>query len=391
MLSLLIMWRRWVEERSSRKEETISLFVTACFQIPRFICLYYLLDPIHRLHLFRPFLPSLFGEGSSDTLNSGELGEDDCSSTPSTPISLPPSAPGSDGYSSGPPVLSRAGFARRVEGAPTSPVACGTPHSAECKSQGPEGDESAPRGPIGDPAAAEGSFAQQAAAAEAAWISKRQQRGHRLGSCRGNPSSVELSNSDSTQQEIESLTSTQASSLLSLSLSSNALEVSTDSHATEAGGSSRIPSAAPSNPSPRSTQPFPASPLLEADTAGDLPVGRSRVFPCHSDSDWYNSVPAPFTDAGRVWGLRSCRLVLSKVPRSLRSMVRAWLKLQQWLQKAGLENAVEPWLRVVARLSDTQAFEPLMQSMLATKVRKRPLCLCLLFQYTSCLIFVVCH
>ncbi|KAL8427116.1 hypothetical protein Efla_001397 [Eimeria flavescens] len=366
------------EGPESLEHRVVNCDVGAFLAIPRFVCLYYLLDPIHRLHLFRPFLPSLFGEESGEPVNLNDMGEEECSSGPSTPMApAPPLAAqqANEPPSCSPdcaPVLSRGtGFARRGnDGSPD-----GTPRAGGCDAvSGPQGKPSeaeSQHSPIGPrraaaPAAAaaeqkETSLAQQAAAAQAAWGTKRQ-LGSRWGEGPRLSPSAALASLHDAQGEVESLSSTQASSLLSLSLS-------TSLQGMDSGGEAvRDPT------SDAAADSSAASPDAAQDAQGLVPqesegrANRLRVFPCHSDSDWYSAVPKPFCEAGKLWGPRCCRLVLSKVPRALRSMVWSWQKFQQWLQKAGLEGGPEPWLCVVARLSDTGAFEALMQLLVFHKV-----------------------
>ncbi|KAL8272632.1 hypothetical protein Esti_003420 [Eimeria stiedai] len=354
------------ENAESLEHRVVNCDVGAFLAIPRFVCLYYLLDPIHRLHLFRPFLPSLFGEGTGEPLNLNEWGEDDCSSGPSTPVALPPSSghEQADGCASEEPsVLSRgAGFAWRAQAGEravsTLAGAC-TPTSTCATDQKPQHAE-AEATATGEHLPKE-TFAQQAAAAEAFWASKRQQGRPRTEAT--HISSSMCTSSEDQQGEFEPLSSTQASSLLSLALSASLQEINPASLVPGEGRPSDS-AADPSCSSPCSTHESHAFNPHERDRR----LGGPRVFPCHSDSDWYTSVPTPFGEAGKVWGPRCCRLVLGKVPRTLRSMVRSWQKLQQWLQKAGLQGRPEPWLCVVALLSDTGAFEALMQSLVLTKV-----------------------
>ncbi|KAL8455534.1 hypothetical protein Emag_000663 [Eimeria magna] len=347
-------------------KETLDVGCAALSQIPRFVCLYYLLDPIHRLHLFRPFLPSLFGEGIEESLNLNDLGEDDCSSGPSTPVAPPPSSAHEQAdvwAGEEPSVLSRgARFAWRAQAgaAAVSPFADACARASTCAADRKILPEEAEATAATEHLRKE-TFAQQAAAAEAVWASKRQQ-GRPRAQATHSPRSSTCTSSGDQQREFESLSSTQASSLLSLSLSASLQDI--DQTSLVPGEGRRSESAAdPTCPSPTSTHESHAFNPRES----DYRLGGPRVFPCHSDSDWYSSVPTPFGEAGKVWGPRCCRLVLGKVPRTLRSMVRAWQKFQQWLQKAGLEGRPEPWLCVVARLSDTGAFEALMQSLVLTK------------------------
>lgn len=216
------------------------------------------------------------------------------------------------------------------------------------------------------------SFAQQAEAAEAAWLNKRHQRGHRRpGAGHSNQPTATFTNSTSAQGGLESLTSTQASSLLSLSLSASLQEIDSASLLAEGNHPSGIPPVSPSAPSPRNTQHSHDRSTHSAANGEEGEPGRARIFPCHSDSDWYSSILPPLCGAGTMGVYRCGPLMLSKVPRSLRSMVRSWQKVQQWVQTAGLEGTAEPWLCIVARLSDTGAFESLMQSLLPTKVSYR--------------------
>lgn len=263
-------------------------------------------------------------------------------------------------------MLSRTGFARRAEEHPGSTPICSSPHAAESTTQDQEQRARASLPGSRQNEVDRPSFAQQAAAAEAAWMAKRQQRGPRRTTGQSDRPSTIFMNTDSTQRDIESPTSTQASSLLSLSLSASLQEIDSEGFGGERGVRDRAAFVASSASSLSSSGPSQTTPVHNS--GEDCQRGRARVFPCNSDSDWYNSVPAPFCGTDKVGGPRCSQLVLSKVPRSLRAMVRSWQRLQRWLQKTGLEGRAEPWLCIVARLADTGAFEALMQSLLPTKV-----------------------
>ncbi|KAL8438390.1 hypothetical protein ACSSS7_000239 [Eimeria intestinalis] len=354
------------ESAESLEYRVVNCDVGAFLAIPRFVCLYYLLDPIHRLHLFKPFLPSLFGEGTGEPLNSNDLGEDDCSSGPSTPVAPPPSSPHEQAVGcvgEEPSVFSRgAGFASRArEGARAvgPPAGACVPTSTRTSNRKLQPEEA--EGAAAAEALQKESFAQQAAAAGAVWASKSQQGRPRTEATHISRSSTCTGNGDQ-QEEFESLPSTQASSLGSVCLFNTLQEVGPTS-LVPGGGRPHDSTGDPTCRSPRSNQESHGFISRE----GDSRLGGPNGFSCHSYFDWYSSVPTPLGEAGKVWGPRCCRLVLGKVPRTLRSMVRCWQKFQQWLLKAGLEGRPEPWLCVVARLSGTGAFEALMQSLVLTK------------------------
>ncbi|OEH73953.1 phospho-2-dehydro-3-deoxyheptonate protein [Cyclospora cayetanensis] len=348
------------------EHRVVNCDVGAFLAIPRFVCLYYLLDPIHRVHLFRPFLPSLFREDCADGVNVGDVGDNDCSSTPTTPASLPRAVQEGDRCTAAASVLSGAQFVCRLETRVRSPVALASPQVV-----GSKVGDGASDGPVSSPATEQtqpegAAFPQHAEASEETWANKRQQNAQDRGEVQRATFPSAPTTSSTTQGELAPLSGTHSNSLLPLFLSGGLLDTGS---ATSAEGNLQTNSlGVPSAPASRSG---PSSQRLSCPSLAGTErcvSRRLRVFPCHSDSDWCSTVPPPFCGVEAMGSYRCCRLVRSKVPRSLRPMVRAWQKIQQWVQTAGMEGRAEPWLCVVARLSDSGAFEPLMHSQMNSKV-----------------------
>lgn len=334
-------------------------------QLPRFVCLYYLLDPIHRLHVFRPFLPGVFGEGVEG--DAPLEWPDDSPTHSSGSVSTPPSP--HNKYIAKP--------SKRLEGSTTGSRSCGTSPRFVRPSSVDSLQTDAWRAPMGNrlcSASDEECVAPVCSSAPPQLLLPPVQRWPLEGSEETGVAAVDrkmpvdgLSEAGGLQEdlpisrgdyldasrELQMLSTGEGSSFLSLSLSASLQDIDTEGtrpHLHFGGGPAEAISDA-------------SRPVLSE---------RPRVFPCNSDSDWVlsgtqsSSAPRPSCAAAREGC--SSRLLLSKVPPALRKMVRAWLKAQQWLRSVGLEGAAEPWLCVVARLSDTGDFGALMKALGGTRV-----------------------
>nr|CEL64595.1 TPA: Phospho-2-dehydro-3-deoxyheptonate aldolase,related [Neospora caninum Liverpool] len=70
------------DKRETLEEKLIACDVEAFLALPRFVCLYYLLDPIHRSQILQQFLPHYFVESTSTADPMSDIPDDSCGQKP---------------------------------------------------------------------------------------------------------------------------------------------------------------------------------------------------------------------------------------------------------------------------------------------------------------------
>ncbi|PHJ25297.1 phospho-2-dehydro-3-deoxyheptonate protein [Cystoisospora suis] len=389
------------DKRETLEEKLIACDVEAFLALPRFVCLYYLLDPIHRSQILQQFLPHFFAECPSPADPVPEVPDEFWGSKSFFPFSgcqpqclVKPSCSSSSSSSSctasllpnssDPSGPSFEGEAIEVGAGGASNAAVDTPRAPSMEVTGPgstvvEGAGSAAgRGSSsafrllssfsGDGASTRAPSRQEESSSSTSSFAQPSSRSSQNGCCSSSKPSDTPVPVDSDSDDA----STMCDSTLRDSLNStSALQEAGPEAALNGGTTAEV---ANSSGSSATTSGFPASTTMGPNLSS-VPLSQKgqRIFFCSSDSDQY---PRPGTASSAasgadLWTQQHCgsmRFVLSKVPTGLRKMVRAWMLMQSWLRSEGLDDSKEAWLCVIARLADSEDFKLLIQKWAGTKL-----------------------